>query len=152
MMNLVSLRNDSAQLDRFIAVFSSRWGHQAVYRDCMSACINSASPLPQWYLLTDSDAVIGGAGLITNDFNARMDLWPWLAALFVEKKYRGHAYGAQLLTHCRREAARLGFPEVYLITDHVNYYEKYDFTFIGTAVDLFGGTSRIYTAPALSSK
>lgn len=145
-MKIISLREHPARLEQFIAVFSSHWGHPAVYRDCMTACITSIAPLPQWYLLTDGDAVIGGAGLITNDFNARMDLWPWLAALFVEEKYRGHAYGAFLIGHCRKEAARLGFADIYLVTDHVNYYEKYDFTFIGTAADLFGGTSRLYRA------
>ena len=38
----------------------------------------------------------------------------------------------------------VGFSNMYLATDHVGYYEKYGFKFLGMAADPFGGNSRIY--------
>lgn len=61
-----------------------------------------------------------------NDFMVRTDLSPWWCALYIKPSERGRQLGAQLLAHSRREAAKLGFGKVYLNTDHVGYYEKYD--------------------------
>lgn len=115
----------------------------------MTACLHAPSPLPQWFALMDGDEIAGGCGLITNDFNARQDLWPYLAALHVEEERRGDALGSLLLMHARHACAALGFPQLYLVTDHVGYYEKYDFEWIGTAADPFGGSSRLYRATSV---
>ena len=116
----------------------------AVYEDCITHCIDADNPLPQWYLLMDGDEIIGGAGLITNDFISRMDLYPWLCALYIEEKYRGHGYGAFLIEQAKKDARAFGFAKLNLCTDHVGYYEKYGFTHIGTGCHPWGETSRIY--------
>lgn len=144
-MKILSLREHPEQLERFIEYFTRHWHADAVYRDCMSCCLGSSSSLPQWYCLVGEDnSIIGGAGLIPNDFNSRMDLWPWLCALYVEQEHRGHAYASQLMGHLESEAARLGFPKLYLCTEHTGYYERYGWRFIGEAADPFGDRPRIY--------
>jgi N-acetylglutamate synthase-like GNAT family acetyltransferase len=65
----------------------------------------------------------------------------------VEERERGHALGARLLSHGRGEAQKLGFGKVYLSTDHVGYYEKYGWAYIGQGYGPFG-TSRIYETVA----
>lgn len=121
-LRILSLRETPRELERFIRYFSARWRNEALYRDCMTACLNSDSPLPQWYLLLNAkEEIIGGAGLIISDFTARGDLWPWLCALYIEEAYRGHAYGARLIAHVKREAARLGYRKLHLSTEHVGY-------------------------------
>ena len=90
------------------------------------------------------DAIIGGYGLITNDFISRQDLYPWLCALYVEKDFRGRRLGSRMLAHGRSEAARLGFATLYLATDHIGYYEQYGWTFIGNGYHPWGESSRIY--------
>ncbi|MBQ9952486.1 MAG: GNAT family N-acetyltransferase [Clostridia bacterium] len=150
--SLISVREHPEMADDFIAFFQRHWASEdsmRVYEDCIRSCLHAGSPLPQWYALVSGGRIIAGAGLITNDFISRMDLWPWLAALYVEEDFRGHALGAVLLRHARRHAAQLGFETLYLCTDHVGYYEKYGFAFIGEGHHPWGESSRIYCAPTL---
>lgn len=149
MIELLSVREHPQLAGEMIAFFQRHWASpdsMRVYEDCIRACLHSESPLPQWYTLWQDGRIIAGAGLITNDFISRMDLWPWLAALYVEEEYRGNALGSVLLRHVRRQAALLGFDRVYLATDHIGYYEKYGFEYIADGCHPWGDSSRIYCA------
>ena len=83
-MHVESVRENPRITQDAIKYIQSKWANPnslKVYEDCISNCINSNNGLPQWYLLLDQDKIIGCAGLITNDFISRMDLFPWLCAL-----------------------------------------------------------------------
>ncbi|MCL2840700.1 MAG: GNAT family N-acetyltransferase [Defluviitaleaceae bacterium] len=149
-INIISIREHSEYLDKAVDYFSSKWGiPHNIYQDCIGHSMSTNSPLPRWYVMLRGDRIIGSYGLITNDFVSRQDLWPWLAALYIEKEERGSGLGACLLEHGRKEAHKLGFPTVYLSTDHMGYYEKYDWKFIATAYDVGGESTRIYEASSL---
>ncbi len=146
-MEVVSLRARPDLLETFIRWFQQKWADQnskMVYRDCMEHCVGSPSPLPQWYLLREEERILGGAGLIINDFISRGDLWPWLCALYIERDARGRGLGGRMIEHLCREAANLGFDRLYLCTDHVGYYERYGFSHMGTGYHPWGESSRIY--------
>lgn len=148
--NILSLRDAPEFLERFISFFAAAWSRKSFYRDCMEACLTSDNPLPQWYLLENgAGETLGCAGLVISDFTARGDLWPWLCALFIREEERAQGCGAFLISHLKREAARLGYRKIYLCTDHVGYYEKHGFTFLGTAREVSGESSRIYCAETL---
>lgn len=151
-MNLVSLREKPEMLEVFISYFQKNWANpdsMDVYDDCMRNAVLSDAKLPQWYLLLEDDTVnariVGCAGLIPNDFISRMDLYPWLCALFVEPDFRGNNYGKLLVERCILDADRLGYPEIYLATDHIGYYEHFGFEYIGTGYHPWGETSRLYS-------
>ena len=88
--------------------------------------------------------IIGSYGLIVNDFISRQDLWPWLCAVYIEEHERGKALGSRLLEHGRQETAKLGFSKLYLCTDHIGFYEKYGWRYIGGAYGVSGRETRIY--------
>jgi len=146
-MTVINIRENPEYLEQAIAYIQSKWAtrrNKKVYEDCISHSINVSSPLPIWYLLLDSEAIIGCAGLITNDFISRMDLSPWLCALFIEKKYRGQNLGNLLMSQAKEDVAKMGLDKLYLCTDHKGYYEKFGFTYIGDGYHPWGESSRVY--------
>lgn len=146
-MHVVSVRENPEFKDLAIQYFQNIWANKdsnMVYEDCITHCIYAEAPLPQWYLLMDGDKIIGCAGLITNDFISRMDLYPWVCALFIEKEHRGHSYGVLLLEKAKEDARRGGFRNLYLCSDHVGYYEKYGFLKVGRGYHPWGESSGIF--------
>ena len=81
-MKIISVRENPEYKDIVIKYFQEKWKSvlPIIYDDCISHSISSNNPLPQWYLLEKDGDIIGCAGLITNDFISRMDLYPWVCA------------------------------------------------------------------------
>jgi len=145
-MKIISIRENSEYKKIAIEYFQRSWKGvlPIIYEDCISHCINTKNPLPQWYLLEKEDIIIGCAGLITNDFISRMDLYPWVCAVFIEDKYRGNNYGSLLLEKAKNDAIRAGFEYLYSCTHHIGYYEKYGYKYIGQGYHPWNEESRIY--------
>jgi GNAT superfamily N-acetyltransferase len=147
MPTVVSLRQDPTMLPEAIRYIASKWAdpkNTQVYVDCLTHTSGSRAPLPQWYLLIEGERIIGCAGLITNDFISRMDLYPWICAMFVEEDCRGNNFGELMINKAIEDAKKAGFEEIYLATDHVGYYEHFGFQFVGIGYHPWGESSRIY--------
>ena len=145
-MKIISVRKKPEYKDEAIAYFQKNWPDvlPIIYEDCISHSIGAKNSLSQWYLLQNEDEMIGCAGLITNDFISRGDLYPWINALFIDKNHRGNAYASLLIDYAKTDAKEAGFENLYLCTEHVGYYEKYGFKYIGQGYHPWGGESRIY--------
>lgn len=148
MPTVVSLRQDPTLLPEAIHYIASKWANpknRQVYVDCLTHTSGSRAPLPQWYLLIEGERIIGCAGLITNDFISRMDLYPWICAMFVEEDQRGNNFGEMMIKKAVEDAKKAGFGEIYLATDHIGYYEHFGFGFVGIGYHPWGESSRIYS-------
>ncbi len=145
-MNIISVREKPDYKNIAIEYFQRSWKSvlPIIYEDCITHSIEAKNSLPQWYLLENRGEIIGCAGLITNDFISRGDLYPWVCAIFIEEKHRGNAYGSLLIEKAKIDAKKAGYGHLYLCTSHVGYYEKYDFKYIGQGYHPWGEESRVY--------
>mgnify|MGYP000057853548 FL=1 len=69
--------------------FHEKWGiPKQAYLDSMDACLKGESAVPQWYAVVEDGRIIGGLGVIENDFHDRKDLSPNVCAVYVEEDRR----------------------------------------------------------------
>jgi N-acetylglutamate synthase-like GNAT family acetyltransferase len=85
--------------------------------------------IPLTVVAVDDGEVLGSASLIVQDMETRMELSPWLAAVFVGPEHRRQGTGAELVRRIMREATRLKVPLLYLYTVHSEaFYAKLGWT------------------------
>lgn len=110
--------------------FHSKWGvPKAAYLECMEAYLNNETEYG-WYLCIDGDSIVGGMGVIENDFHDRKDLSPNICAVYTEKAYRSKGIAGNLLNIVVNDLKEKGITPVYLVTDHTDFYERYGWKFL----------------------
>ena len=115
---------------------AAEWFHQSwhipknAYLDSMAECLRALSPVPQWYVMLDGQKIIGGIGVIENDFHDRKDLAPNVCAVYVEPEYRCQGLAGRLLQRVCDDMAGRGIDTLYLLTDHTGFYERYGWKFL----------------------
>jgi len=83
-----------------------------------------------WYLCLDDDQIVGGTGVIENDFHDRKDLFPNVCAVYTEESYRKKGIAGNLLNLTVDDLRSKGITPVYLVTDHTGFYERYGWEFL----------------------
>lgn len=153
-MKVISVKTHPEYIDKITNYFILRWASddsKNVYIDCIKNATRNDS-LPNWYLLLNDEEIVGGAGLISNDFISRMDLTPWLCALYIEEKYRGNNYGELLINKIKEDTLKIGYEYLYLCSDHVGYYEHFNFKRIATGFHPWGESSGVFECKVNNNK
>lgn len=143
-----SVRENPGLWMEFSAYIASVWTDEEgkrLYDDCIFHALDAPFCLPEWFIAYRGDAPVGCAGLITNDFISRMDLMPWLCALYVNEDVRKQGIARKLIERAKEYARENGFSRLYLATDHTGLYERLGGEYIGTGVHPWKEESRIYT-------
>ena len=84
-----TLRERPAVRDAAAEWFHSKWGVPAeAYLACMNEYLSGQTEYG-WYLCADGERIIGGLGVIENDFHERKDLAPNVCAVYTEEDCRG---------------------------------------------------------------
>ena len=110
--------------------FHQKWGvPKEAYLDCMRANLSGETDYG-WYLCLHGDRIIGGMGVIENDFHDRKDLAPNICAVYTEEAYRGQGIAGRLLNLTVEDMRKKGVTPLYLVTDHVGFYERYGWEFL----------------------
>ena len=82
-----------------------------------------------WYLCLCKDQIVGGMGVIENDFHDRKDLAPNVCAVYTEAKHRCRGIAGNLLNMVVKDMKDKGVTPIYLVTDHTGFYERYGWEF-----------------------
>lgn len=128
---IIRLLDKPEYKDRMADWFSSKWRiPRNAYVESMDACIKNEKKVPQWYVALDGAKIIGGLGVIENDFHDRKDLTPNVCAVYVEEPYRCRGIAGELLHFVCRDMADRGIRTLYLVTDHTSFYERYGWQFL----------------------
>ena len=110
--------------------FHEKWGVPlAAYRESMEECLAGRSPVPQWYVAVEGSRIIGGLGVIENDFHDRRDLAPNVCAVYTEEDRRCRGIAGALLNAVCADMKERGIGTLYLLTEHTSFYERYGWEF-----------------------
>ena len=126
----VTLRERPELKDAAAEWFHSKWGVPTeAYLDCMNDYLDRATEYG-WYLCLDGDRIVGGLGVIENDFHDRKDLAPNVCAVYTEEDHRCEGIAGSLLNLVVRDMKDKGITPLYLVTDHTGFYERYGWEFL----------------------
>lgn len=116
---------------------AAQWFHEKwnipleAYLESMDECLNGKT-IPQWYMAMEGDCIIGGMGVIENDFHDRKDLTPNVCGVYTEENKRGRGVAGDLLNYVCSDMGKKGIETLYLVTDLTSFYERYGWEFFCT--------------------
>ena len=126
----ITLREEPERKDMAAEWFHNKWGvPKDAYLECMDAYLNGETEFG-CYLCKDEEKIIGGMGVIENDFHDRKDLSPNVCAVYTEEEYRSKGIAGKLLNMVVEDMKKKGITPIYLVTDHTGFYERYGWEFL----------------------
>lgn len=128
--HVMNLREKPQWKQKAAQWFHEKWNVPVdAYLESIEESLNSENPVPQWYLAVKEEQIIGGIGVIENDFHDRKDLTPNVCAVYVEEEFRCRGIARKMLETVCRDMKEKGIDTLYLITDHDSFYERYGWEF-----------------------
>ena len=128
--HIMNLREKPQWKQKAAQWFHEKWnGPVDAYLERIEESLNSENQAPQWYLAVKEEQIIGGIGVIENDFHDRKDLTPNVCAVYVEEEFRCRGIAGKMLETVCRDMKEKGIDTLYLITDHDSFYERYGWEF-----------------------
>ncbi len=125
-----TLREHPEKRDDAARWFHEKWGvPKEAYLECMNEYLDGRTEYG-WYLCAEGDKIVGGLGVIENDFHDRKDLSPNICAVYTEEACRGKGIAGALLDMAVEDMRSKGIAPVYLVTDHIGFYERYGWEFL----------------------
>ena len=125
----IMLREMPELRERAAEWFHEKWGVPTEeYLGCMTAYLEGRTEYG-WYLCLDGGRIVGGMGVIENDFHDRADLSPNVCAVYTEPDCRGQGIAGKLLELTVSDMKSKGIAPLYLLTDHEGFYERYGWRF-----------------------
>ena len=126
----IHLREQPQWMEPAAAWFHSKWQvPKEAYLSRMNAYLQQETEYG-WYLCLKDGQIVGGLGVIENDFHDRNDLTPNICAVYTEEPHRCQGIAGHLLNMAVEDLRAKGISPVYLLTDHTGFYERYGWEFL----------------------
>lgn len=128
---IVRLIDKPEMKEQIAGWFHAKWNIPLeTYLESMEECLTNRNAVPGWYVALEDDKIIGGLGVIENDFHNRKDLAPNVCAVYTEEDKRGRGIAGALLKFVCADMKEKGIDTLYLVTDHTSFYERYGWEFL----------------------
>lgn len=88
--------------------------------------------------------IAGYCTVSKNDCIPDASYTPYIGYMFVDEKYRGQRLSQKLIAYAMSYLQTQGFQQVFLVSDHENFYEKYGFKVIDKKMAPWGKIEKIY--------
>lgn len=141
--DMIRIREHEEWMPRAAEWFHQKWGiPPEAYLDSMQESVRENKQknnhessqnhlfVPEWYVVLDGEDIVAGIGVIENDFHNRRDLAPNVCAVYVEESYRCQGIAGEMLRFVCDDFAEKGVCKLYLLTDHISFYERYGWKFL----------------------
>jgi GNAT superfamily N-acetyltransferase len=126
----ITLRDKPDLKEKAAEWFHGNWGvPKEAYLECMNDYLNNETEYG-WYLCLDGEKIVGGLGVIENDFHDRKDLKPNVCAVWTSEEYRKQGIAGNLLNLVVEDMRAKGITPLYLVSDHIGFYERYGWEFL----------------------
>lgn len=138
-MEIFNIKDRLEFIEEVAILTQNEWGKKSINEDEYNDRIRNKIAKIKEYLnhndyckliLLEEDKLIGFISIFPEDGEARKDLTPWYATMYVKKEYRGNGYSRILNDAILKEAKARGYSKLYLKTELNNYYEKFGAKFI----------------------
>ena len=139
MLKIYNIKNKQEYLEEVATLTQDEWGKPNLSEDEYKLKIirkvqkmknNFDNPYYCKLILLDDDILVGFISIFEHDGNARKDLSPWYATMYIKEEYRGNGYSKILNGAILKAARHRGFDKLYLKTTLDNYYEKFGAKFM----------------------
>jgi len=135
-MEVISIKNNDIYLKEYIELCNKEWGKPRTdlnkYIEDKLTSIRQGNEVIEVLGLINNNEMIGFISLFSEDNNERNDLSPWYATMYIKEKYRGKNYSKILNDSLIKRAKELGYKRMYLKSNLINYYEKFNAKYMET--------------------
>ena len=108
---------------------SENWTREKITTYMKSSFNNKI--LPQTIIVfNEKHEEVGICQVTLHDLDCRPDIYPYIANLFIDEKYRGNGLVKMLLDEAIKTAKEMNLSHLYIYTTHIGLYEKYGWKFI----------------------
>lgn len=124
------LADHKETLPEIVRWVHTEWGHlmpSISYEKLVSIFKERVRPhtIPETFVAIMDNKIVGTASIVGHDLSTRMDLSPWMAAVYVLPEYRKLGIGSTIVHAIIVEATAMELEHIYLITpDQESFYEK----------------------------
>jgi ribosomal protein S18 acetylase RimI-like enzyme len=96
------------------------------------------------FVAIDDNNIAGYCTFVKNDCIPDVNYTPYISCIFVGEQYRGKRLSEKMILTVIEYAKKNKFSEVYIVSNHVNLYEKYGFIKIDEKKDYWNNDEKIY--------
>ena len=132
---IVNLKKAPEHLETIAQWHQAEWSHlnpgeTLEQRKIRMRAYLSEAFIPSMFIALEKDRLLGTAAIVEHDMDSHQELSPWLASVYVDKRYRRQGIGSMLVQHVLQQAANQHIEKIFLFTpDQRAFYQQLGWSF-----------------------